>query len=81
MAGYNRVCSSVRPLVHPLVTIASKTRLIDIFGQMIARVDLQGSLDASSHFFMMAHSSIYLSVYQSVCHASVHINFNKLKQE
>ena len=70
---------SVRPLVGRLVTLSSKTRLIDIFEQIIATGGLLGSLDASLHLYKTVYPSIGLSVHWSVCHASVNV-FQQVKE-
>ena len=70
---------SVRPLVGWLVTLSSKTRLINIFEQMIATGGLLGSLDASLHLYKTVYPSIGLSVHWSVCHASVNV-FQQVKE-
>ena len=61
--GPSVVGPSVRPSVGWLVTLSSKTRLINIFEQIIARGGLLGSLDASLHLYKTVYPSIGLSVH------------------
>ena len=70
---------SVRPSVGWSVTLSSKTRLINIFEQIIATGGLLGSLDASLHLYKTVYPSIGLSVHWSVCHASVNV-FQQVKE-
>ena len=77
------ITGSVRPSVRRsvgwLVTLSPKTRLINIFKQIIARGGLLGSLDASLHLYKTVYPSIGLSVHWSVCHASVNV-FQQVKE-